>query len=71
VRPGTSLRTMRRRMRGERRFKVGRNSWYLVRGRRARIVVRVSGSRVREVGLADLRLTGTRARARRFLRAFP
>jgi hypothetical protein len=70
VRNGTSLRALRRRVRGERRFRIGRNSWYLVRGRHARIVFRVSGARVREVGLADLRLTSTPARARRFLRAF-
>ena len=70
VRTGAALRTMRRRVRGERRFRVGRNSWYLARGSRARIVFRVSRSKVREVGLADLRLTSTPRKARRFLRAF-
>ena len=70
VGPGSALGTMRRRFRGERRFKVGRNSWYLVRGKRARVVFRVSGSKVREVGLADRRLTATPRKARRFLRAF-
>ncbi|MDQ4049904.1 MAG: metallophosphoesterase [Actinomycetota bacterium] len=70
VRNGTSLRRMRRRLRGERRFKVGRNSWYLMRAKQARIVFKVSGSRVREVGLADLGLTSTPRKARRFLRSF-
>ena len=70
VRAGTASRTMSRRLRGERRFRVGRNSWYLARAKRASIVVRVSGSRVREVGLADLRLTSTARKAQRFLRAF-
>ena len=70
VRAGTAVRTMRRRLRGERRFRVGRNNWYLARGKSARVVFRVGGSRVREVGLADLRLTSTAGKARRFLRAF-
>ena len=69
VRTGTSLRTLRRRLRGERRIAVGGSSWYLVRGRRARVLFRVRGRRVREVGLADLRLTRSRAGARRMLRA--
>jgi len=71
VRNGSSVGTLRHRFRGARRFKVGRNAWYLVRGRRARMVFKVRAGRVREVGLADLRLTSTQLKARRFLRAFP
>ncbi len=70
VRNGTPVRALRRRFRGERRFKVGRNSWYLVRGARARIVFKTRGHTVREVGLADRRLTSTRRGALRLLRGF-
>ena len=70
VRNGTSTRTMRRRFKGERRFRVGRNVWYLVRGKRSRILFKTRAGKVREVGVADLRLTRSRRSARRFLRAF-
>ena len=70
VRSGTSVRTLRRRFRGERRYRVGKNVWYLARGKKARIVFKTRRSRVIEVGLADKRLTSTRAKSRRFLRAF-
>lgn len=70
VRNGTSTRTMRRRFRGERRFRVGRNTWYLVRGKRSRILFKTRAGKVREVGVGDLRLTRSRRSARRFLRAF-
>ena len=70
VRTGTTVRTMRRRFRGERRYRVGKNVWYLARGRKARIVFKTRGNRVLELGLADKRLTSTRAKSRRFLRAF-
>jgi hypothetical protein len=60
---------VRRRLRGERRFRVGRDSWYLAGGRSARVVVKVRRGRVTDLGLADLRLTfGSRARA--FVRSF-
>jgi metallophosphoesterase (TIGR03767 family) len=70
IRAGSTVGAMRRRFRGERRFEVGRNTWYLARGSRARIVFRTYRNRVREVGLADRRLTSSRSGARRFLRAF-
>jgi hypothetical protein len=70
VGPGSSVRTMRRRFRGERRFRVGKNVWYLTRGKRARIVFKARGRRILEVGLADSRLTSTNRKARLFLRAF-
>ena len=70
VRNGTSTRTMRRRFRGERRFRVGRNVWYLVRGKRSRVLFKTRAGKVREIGVADLRLTRSRRAARRFLRAF-
>jgi metallophosphoesterase (TIGR03767 family) len=70
VRTGTSTRTMRRRFRGERRFRRGRNTWYLARGKRARIVFKTRAGKVREVGVANRRLTRSRRSVRRLLRAF-
>jgi alpha-D-xyloside xylohydrolase len=70
VRQGSSLRTLRRRVRVGRGYRVGRNRWYLARGRRARLVFKVRGGRVGEVGLASLRLTRGRRAAGRFLRDF-
>jgi hypothetical protein len=66
---GSRLRSVRRRLRGERRFRVGRDSWYLAGARSARIVVKVRRGRVSEIGLADLRLTFKGA-AKRFVRSF-
>jgi hypothetical protein len=63
VRVGTSERALRRRTNG-RRFRIGSNRWYLVRARRARIVYKVRGGKVRELGLVNKRLTAGR-RARR------
>jgi hypothetical protein len=62
VRVGTSERALRRRTNG-RRFRIGSNRWYVVRARRARIVYKVRRGKVRELGLANKRLTkGKRAR---------
>ena len=57
-----------RRLRGHRRERVGRNVWYLTRGRRARLLFKVRGGRVREVGIASKRLTRRARATRRFLR---
>ncbi|MGI9095456.1 MAG: hypothetical protein ACR2F4_07785, partial [Thermoleophilaceae bacterium] len=46
--------------------RVGRDVWFVRRGTRARQVFRVRGGRLREVGLADLRLTRSRALTKRF-----
>ena len=72
VRVGTGTRTMRRRIgrRGVRSVRVGKNRWYLRRGKGVTLVFKVRRGRVRELGLADARLTRTRARARRFLRSY-
>ena len=61
---------MRRRFRRERRYRVGKNTWYLARGKRSRIVFKTRGKRVLEVGLADKRLTSTRTKSRPLLRVF-
>jgi len=70
VRNGTSTRTMRRRFKGERRVRRGKNVWYLVRGKRARILFKTRAGKVREVGVANRRLTRSRKGARRLLREF-
>ena len=62
VRVGTSERALRRRTNG-RRLRIGSNRWYVVRARRARIVFKVRGGKVRELGVVNKRLTrGKRAR---------
>ena len=65
---GSSVRALRRKLRGERRVKVGRNVWYLAPSRRARLVFKVRRGKVRELGLASKRPTRTRRAARRFFR---
>jgi hypothetical protein len=70
VRPGSSFASLRRRVRrlaGP--YRVGANRWYLAPGASSRLVFKVRGGRVREVGIASLRLTRGR-RARRFLKSF-
>ncbi|MDQ4048422.1 MAG: hypothetical protein M3131_03440 [Actinomycetota bacterium] len=69
LRKGSRLRTVRRRLRGERGYRVGGITWYLADARRARIVVKVRRGRVSEIGLANLRLTFG-ASAKRFVRSF-
>jgi hypothetical protein len=70
IRAGSSVRALRRRLRGERRVRVGSNSWYVVAGKRSRLLFKTRGGRVREIGIADKRLTRTRVGQRRLLRAW-
>jgi hypothetical protein len=70
IRVGTRTRVMRRRLRGERRVRVGSNVWYVGRGPRSRLVFNTRGGRVREIGLADRRLTSSRRGATRLLRSY-
>ena len=65
VRVGTTELALRRRTHA-RSFRIGSNRWYVVQARRARIVFKVKGGRVRELGLVDKRLSKGR-RARRTL----
>ncbi len=68
--PGARGRTLIRRLGAVKPIRVGSTRWYLKRGSRARHVFRVSGGKVREVGLADLRLTSSRKRAKRLFASF-
>jgi hypothetical protein len=70
IRPGAGVATLRRRLRDERRLRVGRNVWYVARGRSARLVFKTRGRRVLDVGIADRRLTRGQRASRRFLRSW-
>ena len=64
LRVGSSARSLRRGLR------VGRNVWYTKKGSKARIVYKVRGKKVYEVGIADRTLTGSRSAQKRFFKSF-
>jgi hypothetical protein len=70
VRNGSTLRLLRRRLGRMWSFRIGRNRWYVARGRRVRLVFKTHRGRVEEVGIADPRSSTTPRRAKRFLRGF-
>ncbi|MBA3436838.1 MAG: hypothetical protein H0U14_02430, partial [Thermoleophilaceae bacterium] len=70
VRTGMRLPALRERLRGERRYRVGRSVWFTARGERSRLLFRTQKGRVRDVGLGDKALTSTRRGTQRFLRAW-
>jgi len=70
LRAGTSVRALRERLRGEQRYRVGRSVWFMMRGKRSRLLFRTQKGKVREVGLADKALTSTKLGTQRFLRAW-
>ncbi|MDQ3433229.1 MAG: hypothetical protein M3481_00855, partial [Actinomycetota bacterium] len=70
VRTGMRLPALRERLRGERRYRVGRSVWFTARGERSRLLFRTQKGRVRDVGLGDRALTSTRRGTQRFLRAW-
>jgi hypothetical protein len=69
IAPGTGVTDLRRRLRPADTLRIGRDTWYLARGR-ARAIFRTRGGVVREVGIADARLTSTPGSARRLLRSW-
>jgi hypothetical protein len=70
LRPGDSSRKASRKLKHERKLKVGKNRWLVVPGRKVTLLVRIQGGKVREIGIGDGRLThGTKA-TKRFLRAW-
>ena len=72
VRVGMRPAVMRSRIgRRIRPIRIGANRWYVKRGRAARLLFKVRGGRVREVGHTSLRLTNTRRKTARLLRSFP
>ena len=70
VRPGQSAVTALRRIRGERGYKVGVNTWYVLLRRGGRLLVKVHGGKVEEIGIGDARLTRGATATKRFLRAW-
>jgi hypothetical protein len=63
-------RTARRWMRRARRYRLGRDTWYLRPGRASTGVIETARGVVGEVGIADRRPTGTAAGSRRLLRSY-
>jgi hypothetical protein len=51
-------------------IQIGPTTWYLTRGAQAAGVLEVRHGLVQRIGIADRRLTATRASARRLLSAF-
>ena len=70
VRPGMRTAALRRRLRGERRVRVGVNVWYVLRGPKSTYVFKTRAGKVREIGLADKRLTKTPRATTQLLRAY-
>lgn len=70
VKPGARVTTLRRRLRGERRLRIGKNVWYVARGSGATLAFRTRGRRVAAVGIADRRLTRGAGASRRLLRSW-
>jgi hypothetical protein len=58
-----------RRLRGERAFKIGSNTWYVAKRGKARLLVKTKNGKVREIGIGDPRLTTPKA-TKRFLNAW-
>ena len=70
VRVGTTERALRRRIGAAHTFRIGSNRWYVKKAETARLVFKVKGGRVREVGLVNKKFTSNRAKARRTLAAW-
>jgi hypothetical protein len=62
--------SLRRRLTGERRYRVGRNTWYVAKAARATSVFRTRRGRVGATGVASRRLTRGVRDTRRLLRAW-
>jgi hypothetical protein len=67
VKTGQSARTARRKLRHERRYQVGANTWYVVRGAKSTVVVRTRRGRVRAVGIGARSATHSRRAQKAFL----
>jgi triacylglycerol esterase/lipase EstA (alpha/beta hydrolase family) len=70
VRAGVSSRTARRRLHGERRYRVGRNVWLVARAKKATVIVRTRRGRVKAVGLAARTATRSHRSSRHLLGAW-
>lgn len=71
VGPGDTVRRLKQQVRGlGRPYVRGANRWFLAKGSASRLVFRVRGGVVREIGIANLRLTEGRKLGRRFVSTF-
>jgi 3',5'-cyclic AMP phosphodiesterase CpdA len=70
VRPTNRVRTLRTRLRRERRYRIGRNTYYVINGKRSKLIFRTSRNRVRAIGVGAKSMMRGRRGERRFLRAF-
>lgn len=70
LRAGDSTRKARRKLHGERKLKVGKNTWLVVPGRKISLLVSTRGGKVRAVGIGDGRLARGKKARKRFLRAW-
>ncbi|MBA3509524.1 MAG: hypothetical protein H0T19_05470, partial [Thermoleophilaceae bacterium] len=67
---GYRAQTVAKRLRGERRHRVGAGTVYVAKASKARIVVEVKKGRVTQLGLADKRRTSSRKKTQALLKAF-
>lgn len=67
VKPGQSARTAARRLRHERRIRVGANRWLVAPGRHSTVIVRTRRGRVRTVGIGARSATRGKRAQRLFL----
>ena len=67
---GSTTRTVRKRLRGERSYRAGSFRWYVATASKARIVIQTRRGKVVQMGLADKRRTSTRKKTAALLRAF-
>jgi hypothetical protein len=70
LRVGSTTAALLRRIGAVRGIRVGKNTWYTKRGKKARLLYKVRRGKVREVGEASLKLTSNRRRTARLLRSF-
>lgn len=70
IKVGSTTKTVRKRLRGERAYRAGSFTWYAAKASRARIVVQTRRGKVVQMGLADRKRTSTRKKTAAFLRAF-
>ncbi len=70
IKVGSSTKTVRKRLRGERAYRAGSFTWYAAKASRARIVIQTRRGRVVQMGLADRKRTSTRKKTAGLLRGF-
>jgi hypothetical protein len=70
VRPGAKLRKVARKLHVGRRFRVGKNYWYLTPNGSSHGLIKVRHGVIEEIGIAAKALTGNARIDRKFLRTF-